>query len=193
MPERFNYRCDSSTDADTRFWREESSAISIVVADEDSEYSDLSFFFTVLFHLSLWLRSSLVSQGRIKCRDKITGTRVRTKFYNIIDLIYVNDYNCDTRSRPQIIGAIYLHIPMHSPVDRAAVERCELPIQAGDAPRRARARWYYTGTRSTLLAYFVSTQFLRPTRPSIRFLQRNLVFHCSSLLIYIYIYAPWVC
>lgn len=52
--------------------------------------------------------------------------RVRTKFYNIIDLKYVNDYICDTRSRSQIIGAIYLHIPMHSPVDRAAVERCKI-------------------------------------------------------------------
>lgn len=56
------------------------------------------------------------------CRDKVTGTRVREKFWNVIDLKYVYVYVRATGSHSQIKDAIYSHIPMHSPVDRATVE-----------------------------------------------------------------------
>jgi len=92
-----------------------------------------------------------------------------------------------TRSRPQIIGVIYLHIPMHSPVDRATVKHWIVNTS------QRRDMILYSGTWLTLLAYFVSIQFLRPARPSIRCLQRNLVFHLFfPPNIYVYTFLEYV-
>lgn len=36
-------------------------------------------------------------------------------------MLTITYYIRDTRSRPRIIDAVYLHIPMYSPVDRATI------------------------------------------------------------------------
>lgn len=63
-------------------------------------------------------------------RDKRNG------FRNIVDLKYVNDYVLGPVRK--IIDAVYLHIPMHSPVDRAAIEH--MYYRYKPQTRRARAR-----------------------------------------------------
>jgi len=166
--EQFNYRCDSSTHADT----DAKNRAHFDHCRRSLSLKRIAILFSgALFYLSLWLHLLAYSPKRM-CRDNGNESDRNSATLSIWNMSTIISEIHDLVCKLQVLCICI----MHSLVDRATVKYVN--CRARDAPCTSEM-WYHIGVRSTLLAYFVSLHVLQSC------LQRNLVF-CSSLLIYIY-------